>query len=123
MNSKKYIGMDVAIVPGSKYILLDQKIYVEDKFCEYTMEQVIPMNDTTNLRTAVPNVENESLLPITGKLLYMADRTGPDILVSTGEISTGGAYLIPSQSIATWSLWTGRCLSMQLKLVPSVNHH
>ena len=32
-----------------------------------------------------------SLLPTTGKLIYIADRTRPDILVATGEISTGGA--------------------------------
>ena len=31
------------------------------------------------------------MLPITGKLRYLADRTRPDILVALGEIRTGGA--------------------------------
>ena len=88
---KKYIGMDVTIVPDSSYILLDQKLYIEDKFCEFDREQIIPMSDTTNLRIAIPNSDNDSLLPVTGKLRYIADRTRPDILVATGEISTGGA--------------------------------
>ena len=50
------------------------------------------MSVTVNLRTAKPNPENESLLPIiTGTLRYLADRTRPDILVATGSMSTGGA--------------------------------
>jgi hypothetical protein len=51
----------------------------------------IPMSNVVNLRMEVPNDNNESLLPVTGKFRYICDRTRPDILVSVGEISTGGA--------------------------------
>jgi hypothetical protein len=43
------------------------------------------------LKSADPNPNNESLLPTTGALRFMADRARPDILVATGELSTGGA--------------------------------
>ena len=43
-----------------------------------------------NLRTSPANSNNNSLLPITGKLRFIADRCRPDILVATGEISCGG---------------------------------
>jgi hypothetical protein len=42
----------------------------------------IPMNYTTNLRICKP-------VTCTGKFRYICDRTRPDILVATGEISTG----------------------------------
>mmetsp|Transcript_27074 Transcript_27074/g.45345 ORF Transcript_27074/g.45345 Transcript_27074/m.45345 type:complete len:279 (-) Transcript_27074:183-1019(-) len=48
------------------------------------------MSVTYNLRKTTKNPDNESLLPITGKLRYLADRTRYDILLATGEISTGG---------------------------------
>ena len=49
-----------------------------------------PMLNTMNLRTAEANSNNNSLLPVTGKLRFLADRCRPDILVATGEISCGG---------------------------------
>ena len=52
------------------------------------------MLHTTNLRSADPNLNNESLLPTTGALRVMADRARPDILVATGELSTGVYKLI-----------------------------
>jgi hypothetical protein len=51
----------------------------------------IPMNSSYNLRLEQPNPDNASLLPVTGKLRYICDRTRPDILLATGEISTGGS--------------------------------
>jgi len=51
----------------------------------------VPMTPSINLRIELPNLDNESLLPVTGKLRYITDRTRPDLLVSLGEISTGGA--------------------------------
>ena len=49
------------------------------------------MNPNVNLRVESPNEDNNSLLPVTGKLRYVTDRTRPDLLVSIGEISSGGA--------------------------------
>ncbi len=63
-------------------------MYIEDKFCEFDKEQIIPMSFTTILCTAILYSNNNSLLPVTGKLCYIADRIRPDILVATGEIST-----------------------------------
>ena len=48
------------------------------------------MSTDVNLRTAVPNPNNPSLLPETGKLRYLADRARPDILAAVGAVSTGG---------------------------------
>jgi hypothetical protein len=53
----------------------------------------VPMSSTINLRDELPNPENVSLLPVTGSLRFICDRTRPDILVATGELSTGA---IPS---------------------------
>jgi hypothetical protein len=49
------------------------------------------MSPSVNLRTAVPNVSNPSLLPDTGTFRFIADRARPDILVAVGELSTGGS--------------------------------
>ena len=72
-------------------IIVTQQQYIKDQFNNYNTKVNTPMSSTTNLRTAIPNGNNESLLPICGKLRYLADRCRPDILVTTGEISTGGA--------------------------------
>ena len=88
---KKYIGISITRKPETKHIILDQCHYIEEHFDEYKKKEVIPMSNTMNLRTAIPCSNNNSLLPCTGMLRYLADRTRPDILVATGEISTGGA--------------------------------
>ena len=54
----------------------------------------VPMNNTTNLRVQEPNPELASLLPVTGQFRYICDRTRPDILVTTGEISTGSQQVM-----------------------------
>lgn len=86
----RYLGMDFNFQTDGS-ILVTQCTYIEEKFSDYTKPTKTPMSNTTNLRIAEPNIENESLLPITGKLRYLADRSRPDILVATGEMSTGGA--------------------------------
>jgi hypothetical protein len=101
-NEIKYIGMDIrgvveTRVNGEKVtkMYLSQKQYIEDMTLYEVNKKVpkIPMNNTVNLRKETPNPNNKSLLPVTGKLRYICDRTRPDILVATGEISTGS---IPS---------------------------
>ena len=49
------------------------------------------MASTVNLRKAEPNANNESLLSDTGTFRFIADRARPDILVTVGELATGGA--------------------------------
>ena len=85
----KYLGMNARVVDN--YVYLDQTQYINDmNLYKYDKEYTIPMPSTVNLRREPPNMANSSLLPVTGKLRYLADRTRPDILVSLGEISTGG---------------------------------
>jgi hypothetical protein len=49
------------------------------------------MSSGVDLRAQTPNSANPSLLPVTGKLRYVTDRTRPDLLVSLGEISSGAS--------------------------------
>ena len=99
----RYIGMDVDWYPEEQQVILNQRTYIEqrDWVSTTTREIKTPMSTTVNLRTAKPNPENESLLPITGTLRYLADRTRPDILVATGCMSTGGAINPSNDHIAT----------------------
>jgi hypothetical protein len=99
----RYIGMDVDWYPEDQQVLLNQRTYIEqrDWVSTTTREVKTPMSVTVNLRTAKPNPENESLLPITGTLRYLADRTRPDILVATGSMSTGGASDPSDDHVAT----------------------
>ena len=48
-----------------------------------------------------PNSTNESLLPITDKLRYLANRTGWDICATVGEISTGGSENLSDEHVRT----------------------
>ena len=99
----RYIGMDVDWYPEDQRVLLNQRTYIEQRDWVSTTTRDIktPMSVTVNLRTAKPNPENESLLPITGTLRYLADRTRPDILVATGCMSTGGATNPSDDHVAT----------------------
>jgi hypothetical protein len=88
---KLYLGMDIERSQDDSMFRVSQERYVKENFEDYQRIFRTPMANTTNLRVAEPNTNNDSLLPITGKLRYLADRTRPDILVATGEVSTGGA--------------------------------
>ena len=88
-DHRRYLGMDFTM--NNESILITQQQYIKDQSYMYTNKYNTPMSSTTNLRTAVTNNNNESLLPVCGKLRYLADRCRPDILLATGEISTGGA--------------------------------
>jgi len=88
---KLYLSMDITRSDDGRMFRVSQQRYIEDNFQGKTRRYNTPMSTTTNLRVAEPNSDNESLLPVTGKLRYLADRTRPDILVALGEVSTGGA--------------------------------
>jgi hypothetical protein len=95
----KYIGIDVQAIRTVDInnnvctkMHLSQKGYIKDMNLFPILSgkvQKIPMSSNINLRGEDPNENLNSLLPVTGKLRYICDRTRPDILVSTGEISTG----------------------------------
>jgi hypothetical protein len=97
-NEIKYIGMVI------KKVSRDDEVHFELSQEEYInkmrlfegevfkgREPIIPMPSHVNLRIEEPNPVNESLLPVTGTLRYLCDRTRPDVLLTTGEISTGGS--------------------------------
>jgi len=88
---KLYLGMDIERSEDRNMFRVSQKRYIGENFEKHKRTYQTPMATSTNLRIAEPNINNDSLLPITGKLRYLADRTRPDILVATGEVSTGGA--------------------------------
>lgn len=90
---KLFLGMDIVhkVDRGMSFYTVSQERYIKDNFDQWHHVVRTPMSTTSNLRVAVPNSNNESLLPFTGKLRFLADRTRPDILVALGEVSTGGA--------------------------------
>ena len=90
-GAKLYLAMDLTRSKDGRMFSVSQKRYIEKNFNTSTKVYRTPMSVTTNLRIAQPNNANEPLLPLTGILRYVADRTRPDILVALGEISTGGA--------------------------------
>jgi hypothetical protein len=85
-----YLGMEIQ--RQDQYIHIHQKMYIDSLRNDYShrSDESTPMNSNYNLRKEQPNENNESLLPIIGKLRYLCDRTRPDILLSVGETSTGG---------------------------------
>ncbi|MCP4126492.1 MAG: DDE-type integrase/transposase/recombinase, partial [Gammaproteobacteria bacterium] len=90
-DAKLYLSMDITRSADLTMFYVSQQRYIEGHFGDFTKKYRTPMSTTVNLRLADPNTANESLLPITGKLRWLADRTRPDILVALGEVSTGGA--------------------------------
>ena len=72
-------------------VSVSQQEYIEAHFSGTGKSVTTPMSTSINLRRQAPNVSNESLLPYTGKYRFLADRTRADILVTTSEISIGGA--------------------------------
>jgi len=89
---QRYLGMTIDSHSIDHKIVLSQSEYIDDlKLYDSYKKTPIPMSPHYNLRIELPNPNNDSLLPVTGKLRFITDRTRPDILVSVGEISTGGA--------------------------------
>ena len=83
--------------------MLSPQTYLEQRNWIATTKRSVDtsMLSTVNLRTAIPNLNNASLLPVTGTLRYLADRTRPDILVATGCIATEGANDPSADHMAT----------------------
>jgi hypothetical protein len=91
LQFQRFLGMDVTQSSDNNYIHVSHETYITNKFDEFQKPCKTPMKNTINLRTAEPNPNNSSLLPITGSLRFPADRARPDILAAVGEISSGGA--------------------------------
>jgi len=98
---KLYLGLDITRSNDGSYIYVSQERYIDEHYSEDTRVYKTPMPTKIDLRAATPNVNNASLLPLTGELRYLADRTRADILVALGEVSTGGATHPSDDHVAT----------------------
>jgi len=56
-----------------------QSAYITEHLPQQTKHESILICPSYNLRKCAPNPANESLLPLTGKLRYLADRTRWDV--------------------------------------------
>jgi transposase InsO family protein len=89
---QKYLGIAINHDYNSGRVYCNQSLFISNT-CdgESGGTELVPMCPSYNLRAASPNAANMSLLPVTGKLRYLCDRTRPDILIAAGEIACGGA--------------------------------
>jgi hypothetical protein len=87
----KYVGMEINYNREMQKVQLSQEIFADALLPDAPRVETIPMCPSINLRSEPPNTNNDSLLHTTGQLRYLCDRTRPDLLVATGEISKGGA--------------------------------
>jgi hypothetical protein len=85
----KYLGMEIKFT--NNHIILHQNDYIDKmKLLNINNDckiEKLPMSTNINLRDAKQNIELESLLPITGTLRYLCDRTKPNLLAPIGELS------------------------------------
>ena len=86
----QYLKMSIEELSDGR-VLVSQCEYIDSHFKQAIKKVHTPMSMSVNLRVQPHNPLNESLLPDTGRFRYLADRTRADILVTTSEISIGGA--------------------------------
>jgi len=87
----RYLGIDID--NKNEYIRFDQSKYIKeimDEFFENNeiKKSYIPMRSVINYKLLKPDLNNKSILPITGKIRYCADKSRPDILYAINTIST-----------------------------------
>ena len=68
----RYLGLDIIWEHENHQVILSQQTYLKQRDWVQTSNRSVdtPMSTTVNLRTAIPNPNNLSLLPITGTLRY-----------------------------------------------------
>jgi hypothetical protein len=99
---KLYTSVEIDYDQAKRTMHLSQSVYIEKEvtYCEDRDDRKLccktpvntPMfNTAMNMRLALPNEKNGSLLEYTGKLRYIVDRTRPGCLNAVGEISNGGS--------------------------------
>ncbi len=95
---KKYLGLEIEKNENSQELYLSQRTYVKDILEKYLIKE--PNNRSRKVpimsKSVFENVEDEdettvNLLPIIGKLRYLADCTYPQILAALGMVSSRGS--------------------------------
>jgi len=83
------------IEEDDNYVYVHQKEYIKSidllEIKDTFKNEKIPMRSTINLRIQEQNNTLPPLLPVSGVLRYISDRTRPDILTAVGEISSNGS--------------------------------
>jgi len=87
----RYLGIDID--NNNQYIKFNQSKYIHEIMNEYFEKHEIkisniPMRSVVNYKLLKPDLNNKSILPITGKIRYCADKSRPDILYAINTIST-----------------------------------
>jgi hypothetical protein len=87
----RYLGIDID--NKNEYIKFDQSKYIKEIMNEFfenneIKKSYIPMRSVINYKLLKPDLNNKSILPITGKIRYCADKSRPDILYAINTIST-----------------------------------
>lgn len=86
---KKFLGCLHTYDQENGKITLSQSNYIQD-LSTSAKSSDLPIAPNLKLRKEKPNPNNKTLLPETGKLRYIADRTRWDIATAVGEVSSGG---------------------------------
>jgi hypothetical protein len=90
---QKFLGMQIE--EDDKYVYVHQKDYIKNidllGVKEVVKVEKAPMKSSVNLRVCEQNNTLPQLLPVSGVLRYVSDRTRPDILTAVGEMSSNGA--------------------------------
>jgi hypothetical protein len=88
---KQYLGIN--LYHDDNVLHLSQQNYINEFINEIFINNElkgspIPMTPTVNFRVLKKDETNESILPILGKIRYVADKTRPDILFATNLLCT-----------------------------------
>jgi hypothetical protein len=88
----KHLGIDIIRDHEKKIIEISHDNYINDYLNNYISDndrvRTSPMGTSVKYRQLPSNNDNESLLPVLGKLRYTADRTRPDILVGCSIVAS-----------------------------------
>jgi hypothetical protein len=91
----KYVGLTITHDRSSQYVSLNQSQYILTELrgnnsSDLNQKITTPLDPLVRLEKELPNLENVSLLPIIGKVRYIADRSRHALLTAAGIVATGG---------------------------------
>lgn len=90
---QKFLGMQIE--EDEEYVYLHQSEYIKNidllGIKDVYKSEKVPMKSSINLRICEQNNTLPQLLPVSGVLRYVSDRTRPDLLISVGEMSSNGS--------------------------------